>query len=52
MMMQHISHASDLGYVVLGGDFNARLGALVDTPVEEQSVQLPARTPLSMHVIY
>lgn len=46
LLMQHICHASTLGYVLIGGDFNAHLGALGDTPVEEPRLQLPARVPV------
>lgn len=47
MIMQHISHASSLGYVILGGDFNAHLGALGDAPIDELAGgQLPARSPV------
>ena len=48
MIMQHVSHASNLGYVVLGGDFNAHLGSLSDTPVEQLDLQLPVRVPFSL----
>jgi hypothetical protein len=41
MIMQHVSHASTLGYVVHGGHFNAHLGNLEDTPVEQLDWQLP-----------
>jgi hypothetical protein len=34
--MQHVSHASNLGYAARGGDFNAHLGYLADAPVEPQ----------------
>jgi hypothetical protein len=49
MIMQHVSHASNLSYVVLGCDFNAHYhGNLEDTPVEQLDWQLPARVPVTL----
>jgi hypothetical protein len=39
---------SNLGFVVLGGDFNAHVGNLEDTPVEQLDWQLPARVPVTL----
>jgi hypothetical protein len=47
--MQLVSHASTLGYVVLGGsDFNAHLGNLADTHVEQLDWHLPTRVPVTV----